>query len=110
MSLAVLVVYVGATSADTPLAQFHRENAAAMERMMAAMQGPSSGDVDRDFVSMMAPHHMGAIDMAQLELRYGSNEQLKRIAQEIIVTQRQEIDAMSLAIKDMPATHQGDVR
>ncbi|MEZ5832509.1 MAG: DUF305 domain-containing protein, partial [Dongiaceae bacterium] len=57
-----------------------------------------TGDVDRDFVMMMVPHHQGAIDMAMAELRYGTNEQLKRLAQEIIVTQQQEIAAMQLAI------------
>ena len=47
---------------------------------------------------MMIPHHQGAIDMAQAELRYGKNEQLRRIAQEIIVEQQQEIAAMRLAL------------
>ena len=47
---------------------------------------------------MMTPHHQGAIDMAISELRYGKNEQLRRIAQEIIVDQMQEIAAMKLAI------------
>ena len=47
---------------------------------------------------MMVPHHRGAIDMAMAVLRYGRNEQLKRLAQEIIVTQQQEIAAMELAI------------
>jgi hypothetical protein len=49
------------------------------------------------------PHHQGAIDMAISELRYGKNEQLRRIAQEIIVDQLQEIAAMKLAIGE-PAT------
>ena len=44
------------------------------------------------------PHHQGAIDMALAELHYGRNEQLRRLAQEIIVTQRQEIAAMRLAV------------
>jgi uncharacterized protein (DUF305 family) len=47
---------------------------------------------------MMVPHHQGAIEMAQAELRYGHNEQLRRMAQEIIVTQRQEINAMRLTL------------
>jgi len=34
------------------------------------------------------------IDMARIELRYGHNEQLRRIAQEIIVEQQQEITVM----------------
>jgi hypothetical protein len=69
------------------------------------MEIKPSGDVDRDFVAMMAPHHQGAIDMAQAELRHGHNEQLRRLAQEIIVTQQQEIAAMRLALGDRaPAT------
>ena len=57
-----------------------------------------SGDVDTDFVAMMVPHHQGAIEMAQAELRYGRNERLRRMAQEIIVTQLQEMTAMRLAL------------
>jgi Domain of unknown function (DUF305) len=53
----------------------------------------------------MIPHHQGAIDMAVAELRHGHNEQLRRIAQEIIVDQLQEIAAMRLALSDsLPAS------
>lgn len=65
---------------------------------MNAMNGRPSGDVDKDFVDSMVPHHEGAIEMSEAELRYGHNEQLRRIAQEIIVMQHQEIAAMRLAI------------
>lgn len=74
------------------------EMQAAMDRMMAGMATKPTGDIDKDFVAMMLPHHQGAIDMAVAELRYGKNEQLRRIAQEIIVDQQQEIAAMDLAI------------
>ncbi|QPF86611.1 DUF305 domain-containing protein [Bradyrhizobium genosp. L] len=77
---------------------FLAENETAMTKMMNDMAAKPVGDVDRDFVAMMTPHHQGAIDMAVIELRYGKNEQLRRIAQEIIVEQQQEIDAMKLAI------------
>ena len=83
---------------------FLAENEAAMSKMMSAMEAKPTGDVDRDFVAMMAPHHQGAIDMAVLELRYGKNEQLRRIAQEIIVSQMQEIAAMKLAIGEQVPT------
>jgi hypothetical protein len=79
---------------------FLAENETAMNKMMADMEAKPTGDIDRDFVAMMAPHHQGAIDMAVIELRYGKNEALRRIAQEIIVDQMQEIDAMKLAIGD----------
>jgi hypothetical protein len=84
---------------------FLAENEAAMNKMMSAMEAKPTGDIDRDFVAMMAPHHQGANDMAVLELRYGKNEQLRRIAQEIIVSQMQEIAAMKLAIgEQVPAS------
>jgi hypothetical protein len=77
---------------------FLAENNAAMDKMMAGMAVKPTGDVDADFAAMMIPHHQGAIDMALAELRYGKNEQLRRIAQEIIVDQQQEIAAMRLAL------------
>jgi Domain of unknown function (DUF305) len=91
--------------AERPIAEFKAENVAAMGKMMAGMAIKSSNDVDRDFASMMIPHHRGAIDMAEAELRHGHNEQLRRIAQEIIVDQQQEIAAMRLALGDtLPAS------
>lgn len=83
---------------STVEAAFLTENRAAMDRMMVGMAVGPSGDVDYDFAAMMVPHHQGAIEMAQAELRYGRNEQLRRIAQEIIVDQQQEIVAMRLAL------------
>jgi Domain of unknown function (DUF305) len=83
---------------------FLKENDTAMTRMMNAMEVKPAGDIDRDFVAMMTPHHQGAIDMAVIELRYGKNEQLRRIAQEIIVDQMQEIAAMKLAIGEQVST------
>ncbi len=84
-----------ASRAETP---FLTDNVTAMSKMMVDMGIKPSGDVDRDFVAMMVPHHQGAIDMAQTELRYGHNERLRRMAQEIIVTQQEEIAAMRLAV------------
>ena len=79
-------------------APFLSENVKAMTRMLVGMEIKPSGDVDEDFAAMMIPHHQGAMDMAQAELRHGHNEQLRRIAQEIIVDQQQEIAAMRLAL------------
>ena len=72
----------------------------ATARMHVAMNVPFTGDADRDFARMMIPHHQGAIDMALVELRYGKDERLKRLAQEIIVSQQQEIEVMHLALGD----------
>jgi hypothetical protein len=89
-----------AGSAETP---FLTENDAAMTKMMRGMAARPSGDVDADFVAMMVPHHQGAIEMAVAVLRHGRNPQIRRMAQEIIVTQQEEIAAMALAIgKPLP--------
>jgi uncharacterized protein (DUF305 family) len=90
----------GATDAAGEETSFMDENDVAMKKMMNDMTVKPSGDVDRDFVAMMVPHHQGAIDMALAVLRHGSNVQIRRLAQEIIVTQQQEIAAMHLAVAD----------
>jgi len=71
----------------------------SMAQMHAAMDRVSStGDPDRDFALMMIPHHQGAIDMAKVELLYGKDPVMRRLAQEIIADQQSEIDAMRLQL------------
>ncbi|WP_233559780.1 CopM family metallochaperone [Oleomonas cavernae] len=80
---------------DAAPAAFYPANDAAMARMHADMhQGPRSGDIDRDFLAMMVPHHQGAVDMAELLLRYGRDPLVRRLAEDIIAGQRVEIAAM----------------
>jgi uncharacterized protein (DUF305 family) len=94
VALVCAATSVSASPADAP---FVAENTAAMSKMMTAMDVKPTGNADKDFVATMIPHHQGAIDMSIALLRYGHNEQLKRLAQEIIVTQTEEIAAMRLA-------------
>ncbi len=108
--IAALAVATAGCAARTP---FAAESSAEMATMSAAMNAPASGNADTDFVAKMIPHHQGAIAMAQSELRYGHNEQLRRLAQEIIVTQQDEITAMHLAVAPhdtgMPVSHRDRV-
>jgi uncharacterized protein (DUF305 family) len=78
-----------------------------MKTMMRDMQTGGTGDVDRDFVTQMVAHHQGAIEMAGGLLRTGGNQQLIRLAHEIIVTQTEEIAAMQLAIAEHPTAASG---
>ena len=95
----MLLVFAGAAGPSEPdEAAFLAENRTAMDHMMAGMMAGPFGDVDTDFAATMIPHHQGAIDMAQAELHHGRNEGLRRIAQEIVVEQQQEIVAMRLAL------------
>jgi Domain of unknown function (DUF305) len=110
-SLASYIAAICSTpfrSAPAAEAPYLADNVTAMTKMMIDMGIRPSGDVDSDFVAMMVPHHRGAIDMARAELRYGQNEQLKRMAQEIIVTQLQEIAAMHLALGQPSPAGQAD--
>ena len=77
---------------------FLSENEAAMNKMMAGMKIKPTGDVDRDFIEMMVPHHQGAVDMAQAELKYGHDKRLRRLAHQIVTTQQQEIAFMRLVL------------
>jgi len=102
MKILVVIALLGGawvSAASDDEAAFLKENDAAMTKMMAAMTVKPAGDVDRDFVASMVPHHQGAIEMAQAELRYGRNQQLRRLAQEIIVEQTQEIAVMQMAVQ-----------
>jgi len=102
VAMASIVTSAHAPSNDaSPLIierQYLAENNSAMSRMMTGMAVKPTGNVDRDFVDLMVPHHQGAIDMAIAVLRYGHNEKIRRIAQEIIVDQQQEIVAMRAAV------------
>ena len=100
-TVAACTVFAAVTVAATESSResaFTLENASAMARMMKGMEVKPSGNVDLDFARMMIAHHQGAIDMALAELRHGRNERLRRLAQEIIVNQRQEIEAMQMVI------------
>jgi uncharacterized protein (DUF305 family) len=76
---------------DSPSTADYR---AAMEKMHHDMDIPYTGNADRDFVAGMIPHHQGAIDMARVELRYGKDPALKRLAREIVAAQEKEIAFM----------------
>ena len=79
-----------------------------MDNAMAVMNhdmasAPMTGDPDRDFAVMMIPHHEAAIDMAKAELLYGKDPVLRRLAQEIVVTQASEVTVMQAELKKVRA-------
>jgi uncharacterized protein (DUF305 family) len=64
---------------------------------------PRTGDPDRDFVTLMIPHHQGAIDMAKAHLLSGTDPQMRRLAQEIITDQQSEMALMHLWLQQRAA-------
>lgn len=67
---------------------------AADKSMMQKMAAPYTGDTDKDFVAHMMPHHEGAVAMAKIQLQYGKDPALKRLAREIVRSQDREITFM----------------
>ncbi len=64
-----------------------------MTSMMEKMNNmPMTGNTDQDFVVMMIPHHRAAVKMAEDELKLGKNPELKKLAQQMVVDQNEEIE------------------
>jgi uncharacterized protein (DUF305 family) len=76
---------------------------AAMQKMHARMTVPYTNDVDIDFVRGMVPHHQGAIDQAEVLLKYSKNPRLRRLAGGIIAAQKREIRFMEKWLKENAA-------
>jgi uncharacterized protein (DUF305 family) len=79
-------------AAASPSSSAYRNNARKMMKNMMAQ--PYTGNADVDFVAHMIPHHQGAIDQAEVELKYGKDAQMRALAASIVKAQRQEIIGM----------------
>ena len=81
-----------APAAKTPAAA---ESAKAMAAMHKAMMAPYSGDADVDFATHMLPHHQGAVAMAEIELKYGKDPEMRALAQAVMAAQEAEMKQMN---------------
>lgn len=98
--------FAGIAQMEPKAMHFMHDMHESMDRMDVAMKSaPMNGDVDHDFASMMMPHHQGAIDMAKAEMLYGKDPAIRRLAEEIIVDQQSEIQAMQLWLNKQPPTN-----
>lgn len=102
--------HVPAAASNRTELQFIVDNDLAISKMSLEMSkiADPTGDVDRDFVALMMPHHQAAIDMARAELKFGHNEELRRLAQSIIAEREHEMSAMRGAVGETPPSQTSD--
>lgn len=102
LTLAALLATAGAGLAEDMAGMTMPTNATpadkayerSMRVMMKDMDRKPTGRPDDDFVTMMLPHHQGAVDMAKIELRYGKDPVLRRLARSVVAAQNHEIAIM----------------
>jgi uncharacterized protein (DUF305 family) len=87
-------------SSDKPFAALMNDAMAIMDRDMAA--APMNGEPGHDFVTMMMPHHQGAIDMAKAVLLNTHDPALRNLALGIIAEQQNEINVMRAWLEHHP--------
>ena len=100
---AALATAVGACAtapAGGPSQSMAGHGAGSMElhQIMAqgmAMPMPMSGDVDKDFATMMTMHHRQAIAMIDVYLQHGDDAELRALAQHMKQAQQKEIIEMA---------------
>lgn len=81
---------------------FEKQMYADMAKMMRDMHAPGyTGNWDIDFMTMMIPHHQGAIDMAELVIEHGKDPAVRRLAEQIIAAQHEEIEFMTRHIETL---------
>jgi uncharacterized protein (DUF305 family) len=73
---------------DSPADKAMMAGMSKMQQDMAT--APLTGDPDKDFVAMMLPHHAGAVDMAKVELKYGKDPEMRKLAKAIVAGQSKQ--------------------
>lgn len=83
---------------DADEQQFLFEIDLAMSKMNRSMLMTPTDGIDRDFVNVMIPYHLGAIDMGRAEIKYGRNDELRQLARRMVSQQEEEISSLRHAL------------
>ncbi|MBU5616283.1 DUF305 domain-containing protein [Psychrobacter sp. TAE2020] len=87
----------------TPMTEMLKDYTASMTSMnVEMMKGMNYNDPDTAFAQGMLGHHIGAVDMAKIELKYGKDEEMRKLAQQIIDAQQSEITTMQTWLASHP--------
>lgn len=100
----------GIVYGEDNITKYLNEQNEEMSIMMEDMKNiKPTGDVSLDFLYGMIPHHKAAIEMSNSLLKYGGqNEEIKKIAKNIITNQNKEIEQMKDMIKSIESNPQID--
>lgn len=96
--IALFSVGVALLFTQSTMAQQSASNA-MMKSMQSGMNQMMSmkmtGDPDHDFAMMLKMHHQGAVEMADLEIKQGTNARVKALASSIKMTNQKEIKELN---------------
>ena len=88
---------------ETPMTDMLKDYTKSMTDMHNEMMvGMAYNDPDTAFAKGMLGHHRGAVNMAKIELKYGTNQEMRQLAQDIIDSQQLEIDILNKWLASHP--------
>lgn len=91
------------TPDEMPMTDIFKDYTKSMTDMHNEMMvGMAYNDPDTAFAKSMLGHHHGAVDMAKIELKYGNDETMRQLAQDIIDSQQLEIDIINKWLASHP--------
>ena len=93
----------GNVSDESKTSDMLRDYTKSMSQMHDEMMvGMNYNDPDTAFAKGMLGHHRGAVDMAKIELKYGTDDAMRQLAQDIITAQQAEIDVLNKWLASHP--------
>ncbi|WP_376751058.1 DUF305 domain-containing protein [Pantoea piersonii] len=85
---------------DMNMSPASKEYMSGMQNMHhGMMEAMKEQDPDRAFAKGMAEHHKGAIAMAETELKYGKDPEMRKMAEDVIKAQKAEIEQLEKWLK-----------
>lgn len=85
--------------AENNVSVYKKEYQRINDKMHSNMNIKYTREPDVDFILGMIPHHQGALEMAKVQLKYGSDPEIRKLASNIIKAQKKEIKYMKDYLK-----------